>query len=128
MRPLSITVASVLFVVIGLGFGLSAFPVARYLARHHELPIVFGIRAFAGPFERFGPGVFGRLLTAYGVLSLLEVLAGVWLWRGLKQGALLGVVLSAVNAVFWVGFALPIPLIGGPLRILLLMLGWRSLR
>ena len=60
--------------------------------------------------------------------GLLEVLAGVWLWRGLKQGALLGVVLSAVNAVFWVGFALPIPLIGGPLRILLLMLGWRSLR
>ena len=53
----SIRIAAVLFWSIAAGFGLSVIPVARYLARHGELPTVplLGFRAFGGGFfERLG--------------------------------------------------------------------------
>lgn len=129
MTPLSIRVAAIIFILVGAGFGLSAIPVIRYILRHNDLPVMmFGIRAFSGPFERLGWSTFTVLLGVFAVLSLLEVLAGVWLWRGLRQGAILGIILSGLNMIFWIGFALPIPLIGGPLRVLLVIVGWRSLQ
>lgn len=128
MTPLSIRVAAIIFILVGAGFGLSAIPVIRYILRNNDLPVMmFGIRAFSGPFERFGWSTFTVLLGVFAVLSLLEVLAGIWLWSGSKQGAILGLVLSGVNLVFWIGFALPFPLILGPLRVLLVLFGWRSL-
>ena len=51
-----------------------------------------------------------------------------WLvWNGLKAGAVLGLVLFPVEAVFWLGFALPIPWIFGIARAAFLALAWKTL-
>lgn len=125
---LLLRISSLLFFAVGLGFGISAFPVLRYIGRNGDLPVVLGIRAFSGPFERLGLDAFSRLLVAFGVLSLLEVLPGIWIWQGLKKGAYVGMLLSAINLPFWIGFSLPIPLVLGPLRVLLLAWTWTSLK
>jgi len=127
MNP--VRIAAVIFILNGLGFGLSALPVIRYVLRYQDLPtVLFGIRSFSGPFERFGWPTFTLLLGIFAALSLLEVLAGIWLWQGLTRGAVLGLVLSGVNMIFWIGFALPFAIIGGPIRVILTVLGWRSLQ
>lgn len=126
--PTSLKLAAALFIVTGLGFGVRAFQVAPYALRHQDLPVWMGIRAFSGPFERFGWSTFAALLVIFGVLSLLEVLAGVLIWRGLKLGAILGLVLSAANLIFWIGFFLPGALLAGPVRVILVILGWNQFR
>jgi hypothetical protein len=62
------------------------------------------------------------------VVSILEVVAGVWLWRSLKRGGWLGLVLQPLNLFFAVGFGIPILYLLAPLWSILLLSGWRSLR
>jgi hypothetical protein len=51
-----------------------------------------------------------------------------WLvWDGSQAGALLSLVLFPVEAVFWLGFALPVAWIFGVVRAGLLLIAWKSL-
>jgi hypothetical protein len=60
-------------------------------------------------------------------VNLVAALAAWLLWGGSKAGALIAVALLPVEAVFWVGFALPIPWLLGVARVVLIALAWRSL-
>ena len=70
-----------------------------------------------------------RRLIGAGILIVTLVASwAVWLvWNGSKAGAVLGLVLFPVEAIFWLGFALPIPWIFGIARAAFLALAWKSL-
>ena len=45
-----------------------------------------GFPGLSGPFERFGSDAFSALGIGLVVLSLLNTVAGAWLWRGDRRG------------------------------------------
>jgi hypothetical protein len=56
-----------------------------------------------------------------------EAVAGWLVWGGHKSGAILALVLLPIGAVFWWGFALPIPPILALVRTALIVVAWRAL-
>ena len=69
--------------------------------------------------------VAGWMLVA---ISLLDVIAGVLLWRGGRTGALIGLVTDPIAVALGWGFALPLLLIGVPVRALLVIAGLRRIQ
>lgn len=63
-------------------------------------------------------------LTAEGVL---EAVAGFWLWRSLKKGGKLGIILQIPNLFFAVGFGILALYVVPPVTTFLLALGWENL-
>ena len=118
-------VASVLYVFLGLAFGLSVPWVLAFLAENGYLPLMFGFRALGGPFEGLGRGAFVLAAWMLVAVSLLDVIAGVLLWRGRRGGALLGLATDPIALALGWGFALPLLLIGVPVRALLVLTGLR---
>ena len=117
--------ATVTWVYVAM-FGIPAVPVAVFLADHGRLPSLWGMFSmYAGPWSaRFTDDRVGELLLAYAGLSLVSVLSGVLLWRMRRSGALLNLGLLPVEAVFWSGFALPVPWLLGMARVVLVALAW----
>lgn len=111
------------------GFGISAVPVAVYLLRRGTLPEFFGLFAmYGGPWSsRLGDGIFAVLLMAFLLVTLVASWAAWLVWNGSEAGAVLSLVLLPAEAVFWLGFALPIPWIVGVARVACLVLAWKSL-
>ena len=122
-------IAAVLTWVYSAGFGLSAVPVAMFLLRRGRLPV------FAGLFETYGGPWSARLeqrtvvglLIAFLIVTLVAAWAAWLLWNGSKAGAVLALVLLPIEAVFWVGFALPIPWLIGVARVAYIALAWKAL-
>jgi hypothetical protein len=111
------------------GFGISTIPVAIFLGRTGRLPNFLGLfESYGGPWSsRFSNGVFIGLLMAFFLVTLL-VAWGAWLlWNGSRAGAIICLALLPVEAVFWIGFALPIPWVLGIARIALIAVAWRTL-
>ena len=125
----SAQIAAVLTWVYAAGFGIPAVYVVPYLVRNRELP------TFLDLFPMYGGPWSGRveirtlvvLLISFLVLTLVAAWAGWLVWNGSKTGAALSLVLLPVEAVFWLGFALPIPWVFGVARIAFLALAWKSL-
>ena len=118
-----------MYVALGAGFGVGTVLTLWHLARHGELPMTpWGFRSLAGgPFEQLGSerfAVLGWLLVG---VSALDVLAGIWLWKGRRRGLLLGLATTAPAVGLAVGFALPFLLVGVPIRICLALAGRRHL-
>ena len=111
------------------GFGVPAVPVSVYLLRRGSLPW-FGdlFPMYGGPWSgRFRDDQFVGLLLSYlGLMALVSWTAG-----RVRHGSRRAVVVSAgllpVEAVFWIGFALPIPWVIGAARVALLVAAWRGL-
>jgi hypothetical protein len=83
---------------------------------------------YGGPWWfRFGQDTFVVLLFAFLGVLLLAAWAAWLVWRGSRIGAVLSLVLLPLEAVFWLGFALPIPWLFGVARAALLALAWRSM-
>ncbi|MGH8911676.1 MAG: hypothetical protein ACRDVD_04120 [Acidimicrobiia bacterium] len=61
------------------------------------------------------------------MVSMLDVVAGIWLWRGQRRGGLLGLATSPLVFALGVGFAVPFVLATAPLRVVLLLSGRRQL-
>ena len=100
--------------------------VLRFLAENGNLPTMFGFRALGGPFEELGRSGFmvaGGLLV---LVSWIDVLASVLMWRGKRKGALLGLATDPIALVLGWGFALPLLLIGVPLRAIAAMAALRG--
>ena len=112
------------------GFGLPTVPVSVYLLRHGSLPW-FGdlFPMYGGPWSgRLGNDQFAGLLVSYlGLMAVVARAAG-QVRRGSRRGAVLSAGLLPVEAVFWLGFALPIPWVLGAARVALLVAAWRQLR
>jgi hypothetical protein len=87
----------------------------------------FGFRALSGPFERLGSDRFSALAIGLAAVSALNVLAGVWLWRGERRGLRLSLATFAPTMALGVGFALPFLLIGIPISTALAIAGKRAL-
>lgn len=124
-----IRVAAILHWIIAVGLGVFCFPAIRNLLIGRDIPMVMGFPAYGrGPFERIGIPTTIPLLAAFLLVCILEAIAGVLLWGGHKSGAVLALVLLPVGAIFWWGFALPIPPIFALVWTILILVNWQALR
>ena len=122
-------IASLMYVALGLGFGVGGLVTLVYRARTGELPMTpWGFRAFSGPFERHAPRQFRALSWGLVGFCAADVLAGAWLWRGQQRGATLGLATTLPALVLGAGFALPFLLAGVPIRVAFVLAGRRTLR
>jgi hypothetical protein len=120
--------AAVLHLFLGLAFGLGSPPVLAHFARHGELPLSpFGWRYLAGPFERFAPEAFLALGSTLVGVSTLDVMTGIWLWRGQPNRLRLALATDVAAMALAAGFALPLLLGGVPLRAALAWAGRQGL-
>jgi hypothetical protein len=129
--PLTVRVASLLYALPGLAFGLGTVGTLAYLARKGELPMTpFGWRLMGAPLVgtvRFG--ALGWVLAlALVATSALDVIAATWLRQGKPQGARLGLATTPLTLVLAAAFVLPGLLVVAPARALLLLAARRSLR
>lgn len=121
-------IASALFVIDGVGFGVFAVPAIVRVLQRRPIPIVFGFPAYGGgPFERIGLKSTVPLLAAFLLVNILEIVAGVLVWNGSRAGAILGFAMVPCGAYFWWGFALPIPPIFAIVRSFLVAMSWSRL-
>ena len=88
--------------------------------------MTFGFRALSGPLEGLGLSALIVAGIVYVAVSLLKLLAAYWTWHLRLDGPILELILLAISAIFWYGFALPFgPVVGFP-QILLIVLTWKS--
>lgn len=122
-------IGAILTWVYAAGFGVSTIPVAVFLLRNGRLPVFAGLfESFGGPWSaRLEPRPFVGLLMAFLVVTGFAAWAAWMIWNGSKAGAVLALVLLPVEAVFWFGFALPIPWLIGAARLAFIALAWTSL-
>ena len=121
--------AGVVYVALGLGFGLGAIWAVVHLQRTGELPLTpWGFRAMSGPFERLGTGWFSLLGLALAGVCAVDVVAGIRLWQGRRDGFVLGTATSLPALLLGAGFALPFLLLGIPIRAVLAVAGRPALR
>lgn len=73
------------------------------------------------------PRTFMVLLMAFLIVTLVAAWAAWLLWNGSKAGAVLALVLLPIEAVFWVGIALPIPWLIGVARVAYIALACKAL-
>lgn len=120
--------AAVVLWINGAGFGLfDLFPLWS-LSTGGGVPIVAGYPTYgAGPFEAHGVPTSVPMLSFFLLVCLLEVFAGVLLWRRRRAGAVLGLVLVLPGAVFWWGFALPVAPVLAAVRVALILWGLPAL-
>jgi hypothetical protein len=110
--------ASVMCWVTGLGFGLPGVYGIAHLARTGRIAHFMGFPAYGeGPFERVRIRTSVPLLSAFVGVCAAECVAGRLLWQGRRSGAVLSLALLPLEAVFWIGFALPIPPLFAAARI-----------
>jgi hypothetical protein len=126
----AIRAAAVLYVALGIGFGVGAAITLDHLRREHELPMTpFGFRSLAGgPFEQLTPEQFTVLGWALVGVCALDVRSAALLWQGRRDGAVLGIATTPAALILAAGFALPFLLVGVPIRVALVVAGRRSLR
>ena len=125
--PRTIRVGALLFLFLGVAFGASVPFVLAHFRRYNELPMTFGFRSLAGPFEQLGPESFVFLGWTFVGVCAADVVAGLGLWRGRRWGARIGLATSPLSLALGVGFALPLVLVGVPVRVALVVAGRRSL-
>ncbi len=127
--PAPIRVATILQWIIAVGLGVFCIPAIRSLATGGDILVVMGFPAYGrGPFERAGIPTTIPLLVAFLAVCALEGVAGALLWGGHKSGAILSLMLLPLGAVFWWGFALPIPPIFALVWTSLILVNWQYLR
>jgi hypothetical protein len=106
-------------------------PTLQHVMRQGDLPIIvtpwgLTIRALSGPIEQaWGMDAIVVSILANGVFSLVDVLAGYWLWTQQKRGAILALVLLPLYWFFALGWAVPYMLIIGALRAIA-RFGWKD--
>jgi hypothetical protein len=122
-------IATVLTWVYAAAFGVPAIPVAIYLRQRGTLPTFLDLfPMYGGPWSsRLEDGTFIMLLIAFLIVVLIATWAAWLLWNGSKSGAVISLVLLPVEAVFWLGFALPFPWLIGIARAALILVAWKSL-
>jgi hypothetical protein len=130
-RPTSITVASILFYIFGILSivgSLIAIGVGAVGAAFGGMPI-------------FGPAISlaGAIILILGLVSLiisvLCIVAGYWLWRGLRKGGVLGIIICILDIIMSIPFS-AIPVFGAIgivsilidiVLVILIAIGWSGL-
>ena len=127
--PVAARGAAILLWLVAAGWALPAPVLMWWVAVKGRLPVLPYIgEPNGGPFsESLQPNVFIVLLGLSLLLGIAQVVAGVLLWDGQRSGAVLQFALLPIEAVFWYGFALPIPPVFALIRVVLVLLAWRQL-
>jgi hypothetical protein len=121
--------AGLAHVLPALAFGLPTPFVLWHLVRTLELPMTpFGFRSHSGPFEVLGRDRFVALGFVLMISCLVDAIAGMWLWRGRRQGAILGLAATPLTLLMAYGFAFPFLLAAIPIRLVLTARAWPRLR
>jgi len=126
VRTPLVKVLTIVIVVDGLALALAVLPTLQYALVHRRLPTVAGIRALSGPFEALGIDAFAVAGLLFVAVSALKFLAAYWIWNSRMDGIVLELILLGLSAVFWYGFALPLPPLVGIAQIILISLSWRT--
>lgn len=123
-----IRAAAALCWVNALGFGVFTIPAIARVWVGKDIPTVMGFPAYGqGPFEAHGVRSTVPLLTGFLVVCLVEGVAGWLLWGDHRSGAILAIGILPAGAVYWWGFALPIPPVFAVVRTVLIVAGWAKL-
>jgi hypothetical protein len=127
--PPLLRVAAGLQGFIAVSLGVFCIPAIRNLLIGRDIPIVMGFPVYGrGPFESVGVPTTVPLLAAFLLVCVFHGVASVLLWGGRKSGAILTLALLPLGALFWWGFALPIPPIFTVNWTLLILLNWQALK
>ncbi len=117
-----IRAASVLSWAAGLGFGLPGVYAVWYFADHGSVWTFLGFPTYGdGPFVDIGVETSVALLVAFVLVCAAELVVGSLLWRGRRSGSLLALGLLPLELAFWIGFALPVGVVMGVTRTLLVL-------
>ena len=129
MTPnVQLRIAAVLLWFTGIGFGVPCLMAMYSLRAGRGIPRLFGFPAYGeGPFEQHGIATTIPLLVCFLLVCVLEIAAGIPLWSGRRIGALLAFGAIPLGAIFWWGFALPIPPLFALARTILIVASWKSL-
>lgn len=121
--------AAVLTWVYAAGFGLPVIPVSVYLLSRGRLPTFFDLfPMYGGPWHsRLKDDKFVAMLAAFLGVTGVAAWSARSVWHGRKDGAVVNLALLPVEAIFWLGFALPLPWLNGIARAGLLAAAWKSL-
>lgn len=127
--PIEGQIAAILLWVVGLGWGLPAPWLMWWVIVRGRLPVLPLIgEPNGGPFyHRLSRRSFVVLLGLSLALGVAQTWAGWLLWDGRQLGALVQFALLPIEAVFWYGFALPIPPVLALVRIVLVVMAWPRL-
>ena len=128
--PIEARLAAILLWVVGFGWAILPVPwLMWWVVVRGRLPVLPLIgEPNSGPFYLQLPhSQFVLLLAASFGLGVAQVWAGWLLWYGDRSGALLQFGLLPIEAIFWYGFALPIPPVLAAARVVLVALAWSSL-
>lgn len=111
-------------------FGIPTIPVSVFLVEHGRLPELWGLfEMYGGPWSaRLSDSTLASLLLGFLALTLVAAWSGWLLWRSRKIGAVLNLALLPVEAMFWIGFALPLPWLIGIARVAMVAGAWRQLQ
>lgn len=116
-------VAAALAWFAGLGFGVPAVFGIRYFAQHDEVWTFLGFPTYGGgPFEGWGIHTSVPLLFGFVLVCAAELAVGLALWTGGVGGLWMALALLPVELFYWIGFALPIGLLFGVARTILVVL------
>jgi len=127
--PVLVRLAAIPLIISGIGFGIFCIPAIRNVRAGREIPIVMGFPAYGqGPFERAGIRTTVPLLIGFLFVCMLQITAGLLVWRGSKAGAILALAQLPMAAIYWWGFALPFGPIFAFISSILIILGWGSFR
>lgn len=121
--------AAIVTYAYAAAFGIPAVPVAIYVAQRDRLPSFFGLfPMYGGPWsESVDDETLIALLTGYLVLMGAVAWTGLQVERGSRRGVIANLALLPIEAVFWIGFALPLPWLTGAARVVLLTRSWSEL-
>jgi len=131
-RSLSVTIASYLFLVFGVGSVVADPLLLAYLAYYRVapvLPLIGNVLDDSTPIGMAG-GLNAVIVVGIGLVavSVLDVVAGLWLMRSLKKGGTIGIAVQPFNLFFAYGLGIPGLYALAPTWVILLALGWKSLR
>ena len=128
--PLALRSAGVMYLALGLGFGIGGAITLDHHRRTGELPMTpWGFRSLAGgPFEQLTLEQFAALGWALVGVCAVDAVAGILLLQGRRRGATLGLATDPIAIVLGTGFALPFLLAGIPMRAALVLAGRKAWR
>jgi len=128
-RTLVITIAAILYLVTGLGYSIGTIPVTRYLINNRTLPAFWGIHFYAGGFfDRRGINYVIAASITYIVLGVLFLFVAYLLWNSMKLGGIVALVLFPIVILVSIGALAPFPWVIEPIKIVLVLIGWATLK